>query len=122
MITKDSYQILPIRHILHSLNFHPYKIATVQKLQSQYFVRRRFADIMREMLEQEHGIVILTSDEVHFHLKGGLIKQNCRYWSRHNPQQWPPLHCDKLKVYAELGKVCVIGPYFIEENTRGFMK
>lgn len=110
-----------VRRILHGLNFHPYKIAIVQELKPQDFVRRRrFADIMREMLEEEPGIVILTSDEAHFHLNGSVNKQNCRYWSPNNPQQLHqrPLHCDRVTVWAGLGKFGVIGPYFFEENGR----
>ena len=111
-----------VRRILHQdLNFHPYKLMLVQKLNQQDFGRRTtFAETMLQMFEEDPELVILTSDEAHFHLNGSVNKQNFRYWSTINPRQVHehPLHCDRVTVWAAVAKFGVIGPYFFEENGR----
>lgn len=110
-----------IRRILHDLNFHLYKIAVVQELLLQDFVRRSaFCRTMLQMMEEDPDIVILTSDEAHFHLNGSVNKQNCRYWSQINPENLHQrsLHSEKVTVWAGVAKFGVIGPYFFEQNER----
>jgi len=72
------------------------------------------------MFEEDPELVILTSDEAHFHLNGRVSKQNFRCWSTINPQQLHehPLHCDRVTVWIAVTKFGVIGPYFLEENGR----
>jgi len=62
-----------VQRILHQdLNFHPYKLMLVQELKQQNFGRRTtFAETM---LQEDPELVILTSDEAHFHLKGSVNK------------------------------------------------
>ncbi|GFV59819.1 putative transposable element [Trichonephila clavipes] len=47
---------------------------------------------------------ILFSDEAHFWLNGYVNKQNCRIWSKANPQVYveTPLHPEKLTVWCAL--------------------
>jgi len=105
-----------VRRILHQdLNFHPYKLMLVQELNQQDFGRRTtFAETMLQMFEEDPELVILTSDEAHFHLNGSVNKQNSRYWSTINPRQMHehPLHCDRVTVWIAVAKFGVIGPYF----------
>ena len=107
-----------VRRILHqNLNFHPYKLMLVQELNQQDFGRRTtFAETMLQMFEEDPELVILTSDEAHFHLNGSVNKQNFRYWSTINPRQVHehPLHCDRVTVWAAVAKSGVIGPYCLK--------
>ncbi|GFU75435.1 hypothetical protein TNCV_2861511 [Trichonephila clavipes] len=65
--------------------------------------RRKFV----ERAQNEIAVVsdfhkrILFSDEVHFWLNGYVNKQNCRIWSKANPQVYveTPLHPEKLTVW-----------------------
>ncbi|GFU31474.1 putative transposable element [Trichonephila clavipes] len=47
---------------------------------------------------------ILISDEAHFWFNGYVKKQNCRIWSKSNPQVYveTPLHPEKLTVWCTL--------------------
>ena len=109
-----------VRRILHQdLNFHPYKLMIVQELNEQDFGRRiTFAETMLQMFEEDPELVIVTSDEAHFHLNRNVNKQNFRYWSPMNPRQLHehPLHCGRVTVWAAVAKFGVIGPYFFEGN------
>ncbi|GFX13120.1 hypothetical protein TNCV_2357761 [Trichonephila clavipes] len=68
--------------------------------------RRRFV----EWAQNEIAVVpdfhkrILFSDEAHFWLNGYVNKQNCRIWSKANPQVYveTPLHPGKLTVWCAL--------------------
>ena len=73
---------------------------------------------MLQMFEEDPELVILKSDEAHFHLNGSVNKQNFRYWSTINPRQVHehPLHCDRVTVWAAVIKFGVIGAYFFQEN------
>jgi len=53
---------------------------------------------MLQMFEEDTEIVIVTSDEAHFHLDGNVNNQNFRSWSPMNPRpfsdsEFPPLCC-----------------------------
>ncbi|GFU91964.1 hypothetical protein TNCV_3765891 [Trichonephila clavipes] len=50
------------------------------------------------------GMGIEPSDEAHFWLNGYVNKQNCRIWSKANPQVYveTPLHPEKLTVWCAL--------------------
>jgi len=75
---------------------------------------------MLQMFEEDPELVILTSDEAHFHLNGSVNKQNFSYWSTINPRQLHehPLHCDGVTFWAAVAKYGVIRPYFFEKNGR----
>ncbi|GFT49164.1 putative DD41D transposase [Trichonephila clavipes] len=59
-----------------------------------------------------------TSDEAHFWLNGYVNKQNCRIWSKANPQVYveTPLHPEKLTVRCVLWAGGIIGPYFFKND------
>jgi len=75
-----------LQRILHGeLNFHPYKIMIVQKLLPSDFVQRRpFCERMLEITASD-DVILMMSDEAHFHLDGYLNKQNCPFWAAKNP-------------------------------------
>ncbi|GFX49493.1 hypothetical protein TNCV_4901351 [Trichonephila clavipes] len=81
----------------------PYRIAFGLVIhQNIHQARRRFV----EWAQNEIAVVpdfhkrILFSDEAHFWLNGYVNKQNCRIWSKANPQVYvkTPLHPEKLTV------------------------
>ncbi|XP_023021061.2 uncharacterized protein [Leptinotarsa decemlineata] len=72
-----------------NLGLRAYKIQLVQELKpNDHQVRRRFV----EWAQNEITVVpnfhkqIFFSDEAHFWLNGYVNKQNCRIWSKGNPQ------------------------------------
>ena len=68
-----------VRRILHKdLNFHPYKIATVQELKYRDMANRRISsEQLLEMLNDDGVIVtLLMTYEAHFNLSGYVNKQN----------------------------------------------
>lgn len=109
-----------VRRILRKdLKFHPYKIQVVQELKvTDYNKRVNFASRMQRLLDNEPNMILLMSDEAHFHLNGSVNKQNFRYWSSQNPRNIheKPLHSPKVTVWCALSRFCIIGPYFFEEN------
>ena len=109
-----------VRRILQrDLCFHPYKIMVVQELKARDYVQHEnFAVRMQVVFEEEENPIILMSDEAHFHLKGTVNKQNCRYWSPGNPHNihQRPLHSDRVTVWCAVAPFDIIGPYFFEEN------
>ncbi|GFT52854.1 uncharacterized protein TNCV_1459771 [Trichonephila clavipes] len=74
--------------------------------QNDHQARRTFV----EWAQNEIAVVpdfhkrILFSDEAHFWLNGYVNKQNCRIWSKANPQVCveTPLHPEKLTVWCAL--------------------
>ena len=108
-----------LRRILHGeLNFHPHKIMLVQKLLPSDFVQRRlFCERMLEIIASD-DVMLMMSDEAHFHLDGYVNQQNCRFWAAENPRelhQRPP-HTAKVSVWCGISKVGIVGPYFFEEE------
>jgi hypothetical protein len=91
-----------MRRILHKvLNFHPYKMVVVQELSN--------CDIANHSMVAEHlieilsnDVIILMTDEAHFHLSGCVNKQNFQYWAEENPQQFHqrPLHSTRITVWC----------------------
>lgn len=111
-----------VRKILKfQLQFHPFKIMFVQKLnEADYEKREDFAVQMLQLIEENNDVVIFMSDEAHFHLSGEVNKQNCRYWAETNPRQLHerPLHSPRVTVWCAISRRCVIGPYFFEDGGR----
>jgi hypothetical protein len=109
-----------VRRILHAeLRFHPYKIMVVQKMnETDYPQRLNFAHTMLTLYEENENMTLLMSDEAHFHLEGSVNKQNSRYWAAESPRKihQKPLHSPKVTVWCAVGKNCIIGPYFFEQN------
>jgi len=59
------------------LGFHPYKMMIVQTLNEGDYQRRlAFAELMLEIIEEHEDMIIMMSDEAHFHLNGSVNKQN----------------------------------------------
>ena len=56
------------------------------------------------------------SDEAHFHLNGMVNQQDCCYWAFENLRELfaKPLHNPKVMVWCVVGKVAVIGSYFLK--------
>jgi len=108
-----------LQGILHDeLNFHPYKIMIVQKLLPSDFVQRRlFCERMLEIIASD-DVMLMMSDEAHFHLDGYVNKQNCRFWAAENPQELHqrPLHTAKVSVWCGISKVGIVGPYFLKKK------
>jgi len=109
-----------VRRILHEdMHFHPYKLVVVQQLKAgDYAQRLNFAGQMKAIFEANDNVILLMSDEAHFHLNGMVNQQNCRYWALENPRELHerPLHSPKVTVWCAVGKAAVIGPYFFEDN------
>lgn len=90
----------------------------VQKiLPTDHLQRLHFSQRMLELLKDEN-LIIMMSDEAHFHINGYVNKQNCRYWADTNPRalHQSPLHSDKVTVWCGVSKVGIIGPYFFENE------
>lgn len=110
-----------LRRILHlDLNFHPYKIAMVQKLNERDFQSRVLT--CQRLLQLVTGNdllnVLIMSDEAHFHLSGKVNKQNFRYWSSENPKELHerPLYSKKVTVWCGVARFGIIGPYYFEDG------
>jgi len=104
-----------LQRILHGeLNFHLYKIMIVQKLLPSHYVQcRLFCERMFEIIASD-DVILMMSDEAHFHLDGYVNKQNCRFWAAENLRELDqrPLHTTKVSVWCSISKVGIIGPYF----------
>lgn len=105
-----------VRIILKSdLKFHPYKILVVQQLKERnYGQREDFAVRMQVLFTDNPDVMMLMSDEAHFHLNGSVNKQNLRYWAPENPCNFheKPLHSPKVTVWCAVGHLGIIRPYF----------
>ena len=107
-----------VKLILHThLHMHPYKMMITQELSERDFETRRAVceDILQNI---PVGVVLISSDEAHFHLSGTVNKQNFRYWATENLQEihQRPLHTPYVTVWCAFAEFGVLGPYFFEEN------
>uniref|UniRef100_A0A0A9YLJ5 Transposable element Tc3 transposase n=1 Tax=Lygus hesperus TaxID=30085 RepID=A0A0A9YLJ5_LYGHE len=123
--SRQHAQALRISHssvrriIKRELHLHPYKLAIVQQLKpGDYQQRSAFALDMLSRFEVNNDLLLLMSDEAHFHLNGFVNKQNCRYYSHENPLNLHerPLHSPKVTAWCALSRKFIIGPYFFEED------
>ena len=105
-----------IQRILNDLNLHPYKIQIIPKLyEHDYVLRMNYSKEMLDILENaDDNVVIIFSDEAHFHLGGYVNKQNMRYWSEDNPRELheKEMHLQKTTVWCAISSKKIIGPYF----------
>jgi hypothetical protein len=106
---------------LHNdLNFHPYKIVTIQELNCRDMANRRISS--KQLLETPNDDdainALLVTDKAHCLLPGYMNKQNYRYWAAENPQELHqgPLHSDKLTVWCGIAAFGVLSPYVFEHN------
>jgi hypothetical protein len=107
-----------ILRVLKEEKFHAYKLRTRQALSSEDKATRvrRCKDLLGHI---ERHITFLNScmfsDEAHFHLSGYVNRQNYRYWSEGEPDDFVSetvLHPQRITVWAAIGKDGVIGPIF----------
>uniref|UniRef100_A0A914PQU3 DUF4817 domain-containing protein n=1 Tax=Panagrolaimus davidi TaxID=227884 RepID=A0A914PQU3_9BILA len=113
-----------VHRILKEYKWHPYKLQMIQALEPNDLVSRvTFAQNQLDLLAAEPNFFqrIDWSDEAHFHLDGGVNKQDFRYWSTENPH-WhrsQALYPPRVTVWAAIGSSGIIGPYFFEGNVNG---
>lgn len=105
----------------HDIGLHAYKIQLVQDLKpNDHQLRRTFGEWAEGIIavDDEFPRNILFSDEAHFWLNGYVNKQNCRIWSKDNPQAFvqKPLHPEKLTVWCALWAGGIIGPYVFRDD------
>jgi transposase len=112
-----------IRRILKIAKFHPYKIQRFQELRPQDHEKRVLHAQNQLTVMQDDTFLnkLLFSDEAHFHLHGGVNKQDYRYWSNVNPHWFreEPLHSPRITVWAAIGREGVYGPFFFVNNVTG---
>lgn len=63
----------------------------------------------------------MMSDEVLFHLDGCVNKQNCRFWSNENPQEFVKTQMKPLPwvaVWCGITSKQIISPYFFTEKSK----
>ena len=107
------------RILRKDLAFQSYKIMTVQQLNPRdYQQRLSFCQTMLDMFEENEDLILIMSDEVHFHLNGTVNKQNFQYWASENPREIHQrlLRCPKVTVWCGLGKCGIFDPFFFEEG------
>ena len=115
-----------LHRALKTSKFHPYKVQNVQMLkQNDKQLRLHFAQDQIERISSHPDYLsfVTFSDEAHFHLDGRLNKQNCRFWSKSNPN-WTneeALHSPRTTVWAALSKNCTYGPFFFDQNVTSDM-
>jgi hypothetical protein len=106
-----------MRAILHKdLNFNLYKMVVVQELSNHDMANHSMvAEHLFRILSDD--LIILMTDEAHFHLFGCGNKENFHYWAEENPQQLHqrPLHSARVTVRCEVANFGVIGLYFFED-------
>jgi hypothetical protein len=98
-------------------NFHSYKIVVVQELSvcdmaNCSMVAERLIRILSD------NVIILMTDEAHFHLPDCVNKHNFHYWTEENPQQLyqQPLHSARVTIWCGVTNFGVTGPYFLEDK------
>ncbi|PNF40685.1 hypothetical protein B7P43_G02863 [Cryptotermes secundus] len=105
-------------HVLHlDLKFHRYKMAIIQELHAGDW-ENRVNSCLHILASVPPTVVLLTSDEAHFHLSGCVDKQNFRYWAGTNPKELHkrPLHSERVTVWCAVAEFGVWGPYFFEDS------
>lgn len=105
--------------------WHPYKVKLVHELNEDDPDRRiQFCEDMmnRCNADEEFASRILFSDESTFYLNGTVNRQNCRYWSDHNPHWMMEAHTqfpEKVNVWAGIVGDRIVGPFFIDGSLTG---
>jgi hypothetical protein len=63
-----------------------------------------------ELLTGKPNLLLVMTDEAHFHLNGTVNKQNFRYWSDHNPHELHehPVHDPNVTVRCGVSAVGII--------------
>ncbi|GFX52111.1 hypothetical protein TNCV_981481 [Trichonephila clavipes] len=105
LLTKD---VQPIDLTELTMNFNRCNALCIQELYHRpnlaSGVRRNKSFHFGPLLPRYGRERILFSDEAHFWLNGYVNKQNCRIWSKANPEAYveTPLHPEKLTVWCAL--------------------
>jgi hypothetical protein len=86
------------RRILHKgLNFHPYKMVVVRELSDLDMANRRaVAERLIGILRDD--VIILMTDDAHFHLSGSVNKDNFHYWAEEKSTTAPSAVSSVLHV------------------------
>ncbi|KAJ8937425.1 hypothetical protein NQ318_012623 [Aromia moschata] len=114
-----------ILRVLTENQMHPYKLVPTNEIVEDDFDRRiLFCEQMMQIIDDNTLQIenVLFSDESTFTLHGPVSRQNCRYWSRENPQWMWELHTQtpqKVNVWAGIIGENIIGPFFIDGNLNG---
>ena len=111
-----------MRRIIHNdLKLFPYKVQILQvQTQANKTECFEFGQKISKRNEDNPGLldVLLLSDQAHFHLSGHVNKQNFRFWASEQPHEHveKPLSVEKMTVWCALGKNCIFGPYYFEDD------
>uniref|UniRef100_A0A914WR79 Transposase n=1 Tax=Plectus sambesii TaxID=2011161 RepID=A0A914WR79_9BILA len=110
-----------VNRTLQDHKFYQYKLQTCQKLfDEDRACRRQFAEDEIILIEsdRDHLQNLFFSDEAHFHIYGGVNRQNYWYWNEENPSCYAeePLYSPCVTVWAAIGEHGIIGPFFFEGN------
>ena len=80
--------------------------------------------LIRNEEESSWSLLILGTDEAHFILTGNLNSKNCAHWADNNPHGVfaSPLHDEKVTMWCIITSTFILGPYFFEEVTDGYLQ
>ena len=88
------------RGLHKDLDFQPYKVMIILKLNEGDFAKRLQFGRMKAIFNDGKEPVIMMGDETHFHLCGSVNIENCIYWAAENLRELHqrPLHSSKVTV------------------------
>ncbi|KAF2894059.1 hypothetical protein ILUMI_12114 [Ignelater luminosus] len=75
------------------------------------------------MKHQNYLKFLIFSDEATFTTNGNVSSQNCRFWSKENPNfiiNTRSQHYKKVNIWSAITYDKIIGPYFFERNFNQF--
>lgn len=77
-----------------------------------YEKQANFAVCMQELFNHYLNVIVLMSDESHFHLNGSVVIHKFCYWAPQNPYNVPekPIHSLEITVWSPVPCFEVIGP------------
>lgn len=111
-----------VEKILKFNKIRPYKPKFNHFLEENDDMKRLdFCLLIGEHILRQRSFVnnIIFSDEATFTTNGVVSSQNCRYWSRDNPNfriRSRRQYSQKVNVWCAITYNGIIGPYFIENN------
>jgi hypothetical protein len=102
---------LSVRRILH-------KDLSFQELSDRNMAHRSTPAVAEHLIGILSNVIILMTDNAHFHLPGCVNKQYFRYRPEENPQQLHqrPLHSARVTLLCGVATFRVTAPYFFEDE------